>query len=112
MQALFVLPYKQHSSTVQRPNILSPAAASGQELQQHQNTNPYREMLETLSLVFPFPASAHQEPTDWRFNISSFPGKDILSEPWKQMTVKVRDKEINEIQMWKQAKSSQVIGTE
>uniref|UniRef100_A0A8C0U968 Uncharacterized protein n=1 Tax=Cyanistes caeruleus TaxID=156563 RepID=A0A8C0U968_CYACU len=33
-------------------------------------------------------------------------------EPWKQTTVKVRDKEKDEIQMWKQAKNSQVIGTE
>lgn len=36
MQALFALPYKQLTSTVQRTNILSPAAARGEGLQQHQ----------------------------------------------------------------------------
>lgn len=55
-----------------------------------QETDPYWEI---LSLVFPFPPSANQESTDWGFNISSFPEKDILSDPQKQMNVKVRDKE-------------------
>jgi len=41
-------------------------------------------------------ASANRESTDWRSHISSFPGKGIFSDPQKQMTVEVRDREKNE----------------